>query len=174
MITRTLTSKQYIQGLARMPFLSVGGQLLFAAIIYWEINYTEYFSVISEDVPRVLNIVTPIIIVLGVAGSFLWYNARIKKAKNLSSLSEKLAAYRKAVVTRFTLLQTPSMFCIITAFATKEYVFGGAVIAIWILAFFSTPRPVKDKLVSNLNLTDEEALLLSDPAARVTEVMSRR
>jgi hypothetical protein len=151
-----MTFKKYLHYLQRMPYISVGGLLFFGLIMYSQIIRDGRIGTITPHTQYILTIISPIAVVVGIALSFILVRTGLAAARKQSGLAAKLEKYRKTLTLKNTLLQIPSMTCLVTAMATKNIVFYGLTAFMVGVLIISGPFRVRAKLMRDLELKEED------------------
>ena len=102
---------------------------------------------------------------LCIAGGILIFNRRLTAIREMSSLAEKLTAYREAIIIRYTTMEAPSFFAIIAYLLTGSIIFPG--IGLALIAWFFMMKPSIDKIAEDLALNPEEKMKLENPDSAI-------
>ncbi|MDJ1472497.1 hypothetical protein [Xanthocytophaga flava] len=156
-----MTSKQYFLTQSIIHLALMMGQILFAIVTFY-ISQTSLSSG-NEELKQTFTYLVPLVALIGIAAAFLLFNILLKKAREKSSLSEKISAYGTAMIVRYALLEAPSLLSIIAFFLTGDYTFLSVFGIVIILFIFL--RPSKDKLIQELELDPNEEILINTPDA---------
>lgn len=109
--------------------------------------------------------IAAMVVVGGCIASHFLYSMRLKPARSLPGLGEKLAAYRGLLLLRWALLEGPALFATVCFFLTGNQL---------LLAFAALPllllvlsRPTKERAATDLELNWEEKAILDDPESSI-------
>lgn len=164
----TVTTKHYFKILNILFFALVAGQVLFAAVAIMQ----RYFSdqPIAAALPgdtRFVMLLLPLITLIALAASWLLFTTKLKSVKDKTELSDRLKAYRSAQITRYAVMEAPSLLAIVAFLLTGTYLFLAC--AIFIILSFLYIRPTPASLIAHLQLPYEDQLLIQDPQAVLYE-----
>jgi len=130
----------------------LAGQVLFAAVVFFLTRSTA----ISTDTNNPLFVVAPLLAMAAVVASIFLYKQQLALATQQQTLNSKLAQYQTALIIRWALLESASLFNIVCYFVTGN--FALLLIAFLIIAYFISIRPTINSAENDLNLTYEEKL----------------
>lgn len=133
------------------------GQVLFAAIIAFLV-LTGLIPGIEGSLANILLLVTVFFILFGTITSQLLFQSRLNLARKETTLPNKLAAYRSALIIRYALIEAPSLFTVIAALLTGNPLF--LLLAGMIIVFFLTLYPSVARAALHLGLEPGEKTLL--------------
>lgn len=164
----TVTTKHYFKILNILFFALVAGQILFTAVAL-TLRYFSDQAIVSALplAPELMMLALSLFTVMAIAASWLFFTVRLKSIKNQTTLAAQLKSYRSAQITRYALMEAPSLMAIVAFILTGNYLFLVCV-AVIILAFLFI-RPTPDTLSAHLQLTYEDQLLIRDPQAVLYE-----
>ena len=80
-------------------------------------------------------------------------------------LGQKLIDYRSATITRFALVEAPSLFAIVTYFLTSDILFLFYTGLSLVLFFYNRPTP--EKTAEDLNLDPTERVKINNPDSNI-------
>lgn len=99
--------------------------------------------------------VIALLLTAALAGTgFFLFNKRIQSISDTANATERLGIYRSAAIIRWAMIEAPVLFIIICFMLTGNYAFLGLAIALMIL--FASTAPLKNKIVQQLELNDNE------------------
>ncbi len=96
----------------------------------------------------------PSVAIGGVLASSLMFRMQVQQAQTKSSLSEKLAGYRAASITRYAVVEGPAILSFVAYFLDGSFHYlalGGLLLVVLFLY-----RPSKDRLINDLALNSRE------------------
>jgi len=163
------TSKEYFSRLTIVHATLLLTQVMFAAIAYYLIS-TEQFNSTNELV-GILKIIAPTLVFAGFLGSNFLSKAQLKSIRQKPALKDKLQAYLPALLIKWALLETPSLFSIVCFLLTADYFFLG--LACLVMVIFFINRPTTSSTALDLELSVVEKQLIENPNAIVSEIKSR-
>jgi hypothetical protein len=133
----------------------LGGQILFGAITFYLVVSATVKPVLDESTERIFQVIAVVFAAAGFfIGTFLM-KKKILDAKDMSGTAqEKFNLFRAGAIVQWALLEGPSLFCIICFLLSGNYAF--LALAGVIIIFFALLGPAKNKLLFQLNLSEEE------------------
>lgn len=136
------------------------------------INYTKNISKIDAVFSNAITIAFFVFLIVGLAGSHLFFSGKLKKINSLNKdLLIKTAEYRSSLIVRYAFIEGSAFFSIIGFLLTGSntfIVFVGIPIII-LLAL----RPSKERLINDLQLAATEKGKIYDPNAIISEILLR-
>lgn len=148
----------------RIMFFALFAGLIFFTVVAIFMRQTGSFP---ENFPY-RNWLLGFIILFAVAGissGILVYNRRLTSIREMSSLADKLSAYREALIIRYATVEAPSFFAIIGYLLTGNMIILG--ISLAIIAWFFTMKPSIEKIAEDLALNPEEKMKLENPDSAI-------
>lgn len=164
---KSITSQAYFRALMILHASLMIGQVMMAGILYF-FNQNQNSVAEVAATGQLWVYIAGGITIIGVLASALFFSNRLAAVRELPNLSQKLAIYRKVLITRYVTLEAPALFALIAYFQTNNlllFIFPGLV-----LLLLLQNRPTKEKTISDLELSPSEASLLRNPEAIVTEL----
>ncbi|HWB26150.1 MAG TPA: hypothetical protein VG738_11750 [Chitinophagaceae bacterium] len=154
------SSAQYFRALSILCIALIAGVTLFSciSIFLFAMGKTQY-ALPGEA--QVFAIVALSLACICLFAGITLYKKRMLEAKELSLLSEKLNAYRAALILFYALLEGPALFSVISFFETGElklFLLTGAEVLLMILYF-----PNKQRVIKALYLSSQEEMIINDP-----------
>ena len=151
------TKPSEIKALSIIHLALLLGQVFFTLISLFLI-YSKNSSSSSSSLQQYSQQLIILCIILGVAGYLFGKNLFRKKLEQINgdvkSVPEKFNGYRSACITRWALLEAPSLFSLILFFLTGNYII--LVVGVAIMLLFFTTRPSLQKVVSDLGISEAE------------------
>jgi drug/metabolite transporter (DMT)-like permease len=160
------TSKAYFTQLALIytPLLII--QIVFGAVSYYLVSTGQFPT--DPGMTDTLKLVALLVIAFGVLASSFLSKAQFKAIKQKASLPDKMKAYRPALLTKWALLETPGMFCIVCFLITgSSIILGLAGPSLIMLIIY---RPTVSGACMDLELNPAEKALLENPSGVIAEV----
>jgi hypothetical protein len=162
---KPLTSLQYFLTLTIVFVAMLIGQLVFVGMV----SLIQSSGVRTHnDLAEIFQYLVPLVCVVSVALSYGVSNWLLQRAKSQSTLGDKLLAYRGVLLTRYALLEAPSLFSTVAYLLTGYLFFVGISLAVAVL--FVMSRPSAERAAADLSLDFQEKAKLNDPQAIVVEV----
>jgi hypothetical protein len=162
------TSKEYFKILSILHSALLGGQLLFAMVVFYLNMNGQFSNDDSGEIGSIFQFLVPAIIVAGVFGSSVLFKVQLKSIKAKPELKDKLNDYRGASLIKYAMLEAPSMFAIVCYLLTVNIIFLGY--AGLIIVLFLLNRPSPESAVNDLELNQSDKMKILDPNAIVGEV----
>ncbi|HTB52098.1 MAG TPA: hypothetical protein VK718_04915 [Ferruginibacter sp.] len=133
-------------------------QIILGTIAFFLV-YNNFINVKQTGLEKPLQIISIILSVGGFIIGNAIFKMRITSIKEMkTTLSTKLEAYRGACIIQYALIEGPCLFTILGFLLTGDYSFlflAGALVMIYLML-----SPSKEKIVFQLELSDEEATQL--------------
>jgi len=150
------TKPSEIKALSIIHLALLLGQVFFTLISLFLIYSKNSSS--SSSLQQYSQQLIILCIILGFAGYLVGKNLFRKKLEqingNVKSVPEKFNDYRSACITRWALLEAPSLFSLILFFLTGNYII--LVVGVAIILLFFTTRPSLQKVASDLGISETE------------------
>lgn len=102
-----------------------------------------------------------IVVILGFALAYFYFQKNIKEAKRKRGLGEKLTSYKKVLFILWTILDTIAVFSIVCYMITGELIF--VCVAVFSLVVLSLNRPSVSNVTERLDLPKDEQRILKNP-----------
>ena len=146
-------NSNYLKALSVLYTALLSGQIIFALLAFALVS-TGNFASKMPQAENIFFILVPALIISARLGGTAMYKKKIQEALNAGTLTEKLALYRAATITRCALLEGSVLFAIITYLLTNKiallaFAAGG-------LLLFYMLKPTKEKIINELNISAEE------------------
>ena len=133
----------------------MAGQVMFAAVVLG-LTKKAVFSIQYTGDP--LLYIVPVMAIASFMASDYLFKQQIDIARTKDTLQSKLVVYQTALIIRSALLEGASLFAIVAMQLTGNLFF--IIISVFIILYFFSFRPKKDKLESLLKLSYEEKIEL--------------
>ncbi len=158
------TSAQYFKSLNILHYILAAAQLLFGFLAFI-VQKENSFTITSSS--NALRYVVSLTAVIGVTGGAIIFQRQINNIKNKKNLSDKLHAYRSAIIARGAFLEFPSLFSVIAFILNGEILFLGLTCSL--IALFIFLRPAREKVIKDLQLSAEEILIINNDDSIVSQ-----
>jgi hypothetical protein len=155
-----LTSGGYLRSVKIVLYSLVAGLVLFALIVFF-LNSIDALGNNTTDLKNTFLLLIPVFVVGGLIASRVAFRKRLETIDRSSGLSTKLSDYRSALIVQFALLEGPAMLATIASLVTGEMLF--LLFTVFIIGYFLTAIPGKEKIIRDLNLDLKEEAILNDP-----------
>jgi hypothetical protein len=154
--------RNYLNTLKIIHIALTVGQLLFAAVVF----YLVYSGQVAGDPSSsgMFMMIVPFFIIAGVGASIMIFNTRRNKIRQKTDLKEKLSDYRVTQILRYALLEGPTLFALVVAIITGDL--GFLYIALGIVVLFASYAPSRGRVISDLQLNDQDLYKLDDPEVK--------
>lgn len=130
-----------------LHFALLIGQILLAIVFIVLIGKTEIILNIEGD-PFFVLVPSTALFALFISG--FMFKKLLSQANAKITLAEKLALYRPALLVRFAILEGASLFGLVSYFLNGNLFY--IIIAAFVMVYFLTLRPTKEKLENDLQL----------------------
>ena len=140
--------KSSFQQTNRIYLALLGGQMFFAAIIFFVLGTNE------NPVDTGLGLALPFVMLGGMGAGYWIYNQRAIQGASLSSVSEKIMHYRVSNIIRLAMTEGPNLLALVMVLLEGQTSYW-LYFAAGILAFLYF-RPSKDKFFSDYQLSASE------------------
>ena len=142
-LKQTPESALKLLSIIHLAFLA--GQMLFGLAAFAQ-SSRMYFGVMNMN--DQFGFIAPVMAFGGFMGGYLIFKKQIQDLRDKNTLSEKLLGYQSALISRFILLEAPSLFAILA------YMISGNMFFLFIsgslVMYFLFLRPTKDKIENDL------------------------
>lgn len=126
------------------------GQVLFGIIVYflnkeiWQYHFpsSNHFFWVAMA-----------LVFAALLGHKVFYKKGLEEVKSKKSLSEKLATFQSVCIVKYGLIEGASITCIVFASLTQNIYF--LLISGFLLLYFVTLKPTKEKVINDLELSRE-------------------
>ena len=159
------TTQQYFKALTVLHFALITALVFFIVIAYF-VQRTGVFTA-DKMLGDIFKYMVPALAFICMTAGNMLYKKRVNDIKKKSSLAEKLNAYRAAFILREAMLEGPALFAIIAYLLCGKLELLG--VAVLLLVIFILIRPTKDKLTKELELSSDEAVMIEDDDAVISE-----
>ena len=149
-----VTAKNLFKTMRIIHLALLAGQVLFAGVVF----FLNHSTVISLDTSEILVIVAPVMGVAAFVGSIVFFKNQLQSVKDRATLKEKMGAYQTALIVRFALLESASLFNLVCYFITQNFLF--LLIAMLMIIYFVVAWPTVNSAESDLDLNYDEKLEL--------------
>ena len=144
--------KDWLKQLLLMHTALTVGALLIIIVFYYISDMT--FGGYESNPDSLLEFIGLFIAIAGVFFSQLMFKRSLPKIRGLSTLDDKLFAYKQSSITSFALLEGP---CLINAvFALLTGNLYSIIISLVVLVILYLKRPTEQKVFTDLMLCEEE------------------
>ena len=134
-------------------FALLCGQLLFLLVAFFLIKQNIFRSS-RHDLENIFLSVLVILALLCMVSGNKIFKARLQKLSDINPIAARFSEYRAASLVRWALLEGPCLFAIICFILTANYLF--ILIAIFILFFFGSTAPAKNKVANDMGISTDE------------------
>lgn len=143
-----LSPDKYFKSLSKLYINLIFLQLIFILIALY--LRTEQYAGHEFGDFEFFKFVVPLFAGGGIYEGNVLYKRRIREARKKTTLGDKLADYRLALLFRYTLWVAPSLFAIVAYFLTGNWMY--LAISGLLVLVFSAHRPGMDKAKQDLDL----------------------
>ncbi|MBO6515608.1 MAG: hypothetical protein JJ975_03565 [Bacteroidia bacterium] len=150
--------KKYLNRLMIIHGTLFVGQIIFAVVLY--LQSTKSGLVVEGFLESNFELVVAVVLVGSLIASFVISNQRLRVARNLSNLQDKLRSYQSTMIIKWALMEAASLWALIAFFLTNRMLFLG--FSILVIATFGLVRPTKRRLYTELHLSQSDRDLLSN------------
>ncbi|MDB5023699.1 MAG: hypothetical protein JWP78_1454 [Mucilaginibacter sp.] len=144
----------FLKSISIIHLALLAGQVIFALAAFTQ-STTLYFGFTNKD--DLLIYVVPVLAIGGFMSGHMLFNQQLNNLGDKNILGEKVIAYQTALITRFALLEAPSLFAI-AAFMLRGNLFYLAVAGLLML-YFLFLRPTKQTMENDLDLNFKETVM---------------
>jgi len=128
------------------------GQVMFGVVAFLQIGK----SGINMNTDDSFLFVAPLLAISCFIAGNLVFKQQLNNIAKKDTLKEKLMSYQAALITRYALLEGPSLFGIVCYMLTGNFLF--LLISGLIVLYFITIRPTKTKIDNDLNLSYQDQI----------------
>lgn len=143
---------------------------MITSVLYYVKNYLGEWETFSGNSTLFLVIVWVIYVI---AFSVIWgiKNMRLKNINEKNELKEKLSEYRLMLITKFVLLEAPTIVSIVLYFVSWDIRL--LLSAIVMIIVFIGNKPDKNKIIESLNLNSADKIRIENPDEIVAEIETK-
>ncbi|MBK8705325.1 MAG: hypothetical protein IPN33_18335 [Saprospiraceae bacterium] len=100
------------------------------------------------------NWLAPAVAIGGILASSFMFRMQVQNAQTKGDLTDKLAGYRAASITRYAVIEGPAILCFVAYFLEGQmhYLYLGGLLLIVLFLY----RPSKDRIINDLALNAKE------------------
>lgn len=172
MQNQEFTSRQFFKNINTIHLALLGGQFLFAMLALFLNSGDEPFGTKESDLDQIFQFLVPLAAIASLAASTLLWKKSLSAAKSLPNLQEKLAKYHQSFIVKLALMESSVLFSIICYLLTAQYLY--LIIAALMMILFFFYRTSKERLISELECTNDEKKQLDNPDAVVFIMSSQK
>ncbi|MFP4471173.1 MAG: hypothetical protein ACLFPE_10840 [Bacteroidales bacterium] len=163
---QNLNFKSFLRAMKIVRIAMIAG-LLFYLVLTIFLIYDLPGGFLGDADPEFTNILTLVVfaflVIVIPVGRFI-FNSKLKKASEADGLSNKLAAYRSAMIIKWAPVEGVGFFAVAALLLTgSALLYVPALICLALLLIF---RPTRETLIADLQLSAEEVIRLDDPELR--------
>ena len=141
-------------------------KIIFFALLAGQVTYfiIALYLVISgtmsltKDYSTTLGFIVPVIVIVFVVGSKIFYSYSIKAGTNKYSFEEKVSRYRTNNIVRYALLENANILTITCYLITGDFLY--AALFVIVIGIFLINIPDEGKFKVDFQLTSEEKKIL--------------
>jgi len=151
---KSITPESALKTLAFTHVALLAFQMLFAIVAFAQTT-RMYVSIMNMNDQFVF--IVPVLALGGFFGGYLIFKKQKYALRDKDSLQERLAKYQSVLITRFMLIQGPSVF------ATVAYILSGNIFFLLITGlmcgYFIFLRPTREKIESDLRFSFDSPMV---------------
>lgn len=148
----------YFQRIKLIYWSAFSFMIIYTSLIYYLDRY-DLENGSFANVLEALRFIVPSITIIGLMLSSIFYNDKLRRIKNESSLKKKLLIYQNALFIKLTCLEMPLLVAMIAFMLTAEGLFIGVALFIIVAMWFN--KPTRGEIASELELDDEEVDMMT-------------
>jgi hypothetical protein len=138
----------------------ISGQIFFGLIAYYLVTIGA-MVINPDETVGIFRIIVPLISILSIVASYMFFRMQLNNAKSKPGLSEKLMTYRTALIVKWAFLEAPSLLAIVGYLLTGNRFF--IIIAGLIIIIFLIHKPSKNTAAFELELSRNERDKIDKP-----------
>jgi hypothetical protein len=151
------TPEGFLKSISIIHLALLAGQVIFSIVAYAQ-SEKIYFGIHNMD--SVFIYIVPLVAVGGFMIGYLTFKKQLVDIRSKSSLGEKIIAYQTALITRYALLEGPSLLAIVIYLQSGNLFF--LAIAGLLMMYFLFLRPTMEKVENDLDLNFTERIEFLD------------
>ncbi len=159
--------KSYFKVLDLLFYALLAGQLIFAFITLG-LTYTNSWHAIIDTESMYYFMVLIVVAGAYYGGNYI-YKSMMEKIKAMKNLLKKFDQMRTAFIIKFALLEAGSFISLVFYLLTADYMF--LIIALSIIFLFFISKMNKEKIINDMNLSNQEKQVLNNPDAIISSKM---
>ena len=149
-----LTIKNQLKVINYIYYALTSGLILFFIVtIYLMENVTESQT---KEVDEYFTIIVPLFGLLTMFFSRFMYNKMISTDEQRTEFFEQIVQYRTAKIISWAIIEGASIFTLVAAILTLNYLY--IAVFIFLFGYFLLSRPSKESFVRDFRLTSEQSL----------------
>lgn len=160
------TPSEAVNKLRTMFYIMVGVSIPIFLYIYLE-SKNNTFDASFPELKDTLQYIVPVLCAISSIGAYWSYEKRIRKARKLKDLKQKLVEVLKGSFYKFIPLEVTTLIAVLAYFLTGHIIFAGIYIGMLIL--FAMSNPTIHSVISDLRLPKSEVLLMREDVPFVEE-----
>jgi hypothetical protein len=166
-MSHSFTSQKYFSQINLIYFAQAGIMLVFAAVVFALVYSGQFVPTADQALADNLTYLLTAVVVAGYAGAHFLYRYMLSRIDKSKDLKQKMPGYLPALLVRSACLELPGMLAAVVLFMTaKLYLFA---IPVFTFIVFYLMRPTPASIAEDLELSDKERSMLSDPNAIIAE-----
>ncbi|NUQ23195.1 MAG: hypothetical protein HUU34_04530 [Saprospiraceae bacterium] len=141
----------YVQQLTILHASLVMGVALMGVVMYFVAGPATDENTSGSSL---FNWLAPSVAIGGLLASSIMFRMQVQNAQAKGSLTDKLAGYRAASITRYAVIEGPAILCFVAYFLEGQmhYLYLGGLLLIVLFLY----RPSKDRIINDLALNAKE------------------
>ncbi len=159
--------KSYFKILDLLFYALLAGQLLFAFITFG-LTYTASWQAPVDSQSMYYFMVLIVVAGAYYGGNYI-YKGMMDKIKAMESLIKKFDQMRIAFIIKFALLEAGSFISLVFYLLTADYMF--IIIALMVIFLFFTSKLNKEKIMADMDLSNDEKQILLNTDAIISSKM---
>ncbi|MBN1251644.1 MAG: hypothetical protein JXR51_14080 [Bacteroidales bacterium] len=152
--------KEYFKALTIMHFALVLGQLFFMLVAIF-LSLSGNINGELNDMRNLFLIIVAFVTLAGVYGGNFIYNKQLEAVKQKKDYKQQFTDVKALIITRLALLEAPSFLAIVFYILTGSWMF--LIFVLLVVMLFLKLKPNKEKIISELELSEEIKKLLENP-----------
>lgn len=164
METEKQNSAVFFKSLKVIFFALLAGQIFFGSVALFITTINEGGFIESSEIGAYKNYIIFIVTFIAISAfsaGFFVFKRRLNSVNNITALSEKITAYRAALIIRYAIIECAS-FLAIVAFILTGVILLLAIAAL-IIVYFGTLIPSITRTIRDLELNPGDEQKLYDP-----------
>ena len=157
--------KEYFKMLSVMHIALIIGQLFFLIIAVFLLS-TGKMEAYLPEMRNAFLLIVAFVTIGGIYGGDYLYSKQLETIKQLNDFKQQFTSMKTLIIVRLILLEGPSVLSVVFYIITGSWMF--LIITLLIILFFFYQKPNKEKIISDMDLSDELKKLLQNEETIIT------
>ena len=130
------------------------GQLIFAVLVLILVKAGLFKASVDGKTERIFEIVGLVISFVAVSSALWLFKRKMETVNKIIKLEDRFIEYRGACITKYSLLEIPSLLSIVFYLLTGKWNF--IMIAVALIFIFMGQNPIRQRIKAEMNIDDAQ------------------